>query len=328
MEKSKAHNSTFQKLGRNKAFGLIVILVFVSIVYTLIKPEFFSTGNLTTILVKVVESGIMMIAFGTLLISGNADMSVAAVGTMGGITCALLVNAGMNPVLAVILCVAMGGLLGAFNAMTWYKFRIMPFIGTLGIANIWTGVAGYMTKAKPIDINNPDFWKLGGPLLFDVIPIGFVYVAALCLIYGIILSRTKFGRSVYMSGGNMFAARISGINTQKIGTIMYINCSAVASFGGIVLASRMHQFSYNTLTTVFMNSITAVFLGGVSFGGGTGGMLGAFCGLLLMNVFNNGLIIIGLGSYWQIFFQGLLLIIALSVDYYNTVQRAKALKLK
>ena len=183
-------------------------------------------------------------------------------------------------------------------------------------------------RTREIDIISTGFFKLGGPLIFGVIPISFVYVAALALIYGVILSRTKFGRSVYMSGGNMMAARISGINIQKVGTIMYINCSALCSFGGIVIASRFHQFSSSTLSTTLMNSMTAVFLGGLSFGGGTGGMLGAFVGLLLLNAFNNGLIIIGMGAYWQIFAQGLLLIIALAVDYFNNVQRMKVLKLK
>jgi ribose transport system permease protein len=317
-----------KKLGRSKPFGLLVIIVFIVFVFSMIKPEYFTWGNLTTILYQCAQGGILMVGFGTLLISGNFDMSVAAVGTVGGILCSMMVNAGVNWILAVLICVAVGGLLGAFNAITWYRFRIMPFIGTLGISYVWTGLAAFITKNQSIDISNAGFFKLGGPLIFGVIPIGFVYVAVLVLIYGVILSRTKFGRSVYMSGGNMMAARISGINIQKVGTIMYINCSALCSFGGIVIASRFHQFSSATLSTTLMNSMTAVFLGGLSFGGGTGGMLGAFTGLLLLNAFNNGLIIIGMGAYWQIFAQGFLLIIALAVDYFNNVQRMKTLKIK
>lgn len=329
MEKSiKAQNVLLRRLGRSKPFGLFVIIIFIVLVFSLIKPEYFSWGNLTTILYQCAQSGILMIGFGTLLISGNADMSIAAVGTVGGIICSLMVNAGVNWVLAMVICIVIGGLLGAFNALTWYKFRIMPFIGTLGISYVWTGLMAFITKNKAIDISSPGFFKLGGPLIFDVIPIGFIYVAALCLIYGILLSRTKFGRMVYMCGGNMMAARISGINIQKVGTIMYINCSALCSFGGIVIASRFHQFSSATLSTTLMNSLTAAFLGGVSFGGGTGGMLGAFVGLLLLNAFNNGLVIIGMGAYWQIFAQGMLLVIALAVDYFNAAQRAKVLKLK
>jgi ribose transport system permease protein len=129
-----------------------------------------------------------------------------------------------------------------------------------------------------------------------------------------------------MCGGNMMAARLSGVNVTKIGTIMMINCSALSAFGGIVLSSRMHQISVDSMMTALMNSITATFLGGVSFGGGSGSMAGAFIGLLMLSFFNNGLVIIGVGTYWQFVAQGLLLIIALTVDYFNNLSRQKMLK--
>lgn len=305
---------------------MFVILVLIIIVFTLLKREYFSTGNLTTILYAVALSGPLMVGFGTQLISGNADMSIAAVGTLCSILCCKMVVAGMPWPIAVILCVCLGGAMGAFNAMMWYKFGIMPFIGTLGMANVWNGLSAFITKNQAVTVENVSFFKLGSPLLGGIIPVTFVYVVALCIICGVFLSRTKFGRSVYMCGGNMFAARVSGINTVKVGTIMMIIGSALASFGGIVLASRMHQITSDSLTNALMNAITPVFLGGISFGGGTGGMFGAFLGLLVLNCFNNGLIIIGMGAYWQVFAQGALLILALLVDFLSQRSRMKTLK--
>jgi ribose transport system permease protein len=321
------NKSILKKLIRKKEFGLFLILILIVLIFSLLKKEYFSLGNLTTILYMCALAGPLMIGFGALMISGNADMSVAAVGTISAIFCCKLISAGIPWPVAVIFCMAMGGCMGALNAMMWYKFRIMPFIGTLGMANVWNGLASFLTKNQAVHVDNASFFKLGSPLLGGVIPISFIYVVVLIILYGILLSKTKFGRSVYMSGGNMFAARISGINTVKVGTIMMINCSALSAFGGIVLASRMHTITADSLTNALMGAITPVFLGGISFGGGNGSMFGAFLGLLLLNGFNNGLILVGMGTYWQVFAQGALLIIALLVDVLRERARGKGVKL-
>jgi ribose/xylose/arabinose/galactoside ABC-type transport system permease subunit len=327
MEKSSALTSV-QRIVRNKSFGLFVILVAVFIVFSLINHTYYALSNITTILYSAAIGGILMIGFAALLISGNADMSFAAVGSLASISCCMMITRGVPWVLAVILAVLMGAACGVINAITWYKFHIMPFIGTMGISYIWSGLAAYITKNKPVLVDSQGFFKIGSPLIFGVIPISFAYVVILIIAYGILLSSTKFGRKVYMCGGNMFAARLSGVNITKVGTIMMINCSAVSAFGGIVLASRMHQITVESLSMMLMNSMTGAFLGGVSFGGGSGGMFGAFMGLLLLNFFNNGLIMVGVGTYWQLFAQGMLLIVALFVDGISTRARMKALKVK
>jgi ribose/xylose/arabinose/galactoside ABC-type transport system permease subunit len=278
-----------------------------------------------------------MIGFGTLLISGNADMSVAAVGCISAIFSCMMVNAGLPWPLAVILGCASGACMGAVNAVLWYKFRITPFIGTMGVSYIWAGLAAYITKNQYVNIvNTPNgrgFFLLGSgyitiPGLKLEIPLSFLYVVVLCVFYGLLLSKTRFGRQVYMCGGNVFAARLSGVNVTKIGTIMMMNCSMLAAFGGIVFSSRMHQISSDSMQTSLMDSITAAFLGGISFGGGSGSMVGAFIGLMMLNFFNRGLSIVGVGTYWQFTAQGALLIIALAVDFFNTRARMKMLKSK
>ena len=325
---SNAVLSFARRVVKNKTFGLFAILIAVFVVFSLINPNYGTASNITTILYSAAIGGILMIGFATLLISGNADMSFAAVGTLAAIICCFLLNAGVPWPIAVLAALAVGAACGALNAVIWYKFHIMPFIGTMGMSYIWAGLAAYITKNRPVLVDNPAFFKIGGPLLFGVIPISFAYVIILIIIYGVMLSRTKFGRKVYMCGGNPFAARLSGVNIAKVGTIMMINCSMVSAFGGVVLASRMHQITSDSLSMTLMNSMTGAFLGGISFGGGAGGMLGAFIGLLLLNFFNNGLIIIGVGAYWQMFAQGVLLIIALFVDGMNSRAGMKKLKAK
>jgi ribose/xylose/arabinose/galactoside ABC-type transport system permease subunit len=130
-----------------------------------------------------------------------------------------------------------------------------------------------------------------------------------------------------MCGGNRNAARLAGINHEKVGAIMMINCSVLSSLAGVVLASRMHEITPTNLqSTSTMSAITAALLGGVAFMGGIGTMKGAFIGILLLNSFKNGLDIIGVNPYWQIIANGLLLIAAIIVDYINQLSLAKKLK--
>jgi ribose/xylose/arabinose/galactoside ABC-type transport system permease subunit len=265
------------------------------------------------------------VGMGVLLISGNVDLSAGSIGCMASLICAWCMQR-MAWGLAVLVAVAFGACAGLINVLLTNVFNIMPFIGTMGISYVWQGLAAYITKNRPVLVEDPIFIKIGSPILFGFIPISFAYVVLLCLIYGFILSRTKFGRQVYMCGGNMAAARLSGVNITRIGTIMMINCSVICAFGGIVLSSRMHQITSDSMTMALMNSMTGAFLGGISFGGGSGGMLGAFIGLLVLNFFNNGLIMIGMNPYWQIFAQGILLIVALVVEFFNSRARIKALK--
>ncbi|MDR2357953.1 MAG: ABC transporter permease [Oscillospiraceae bacterium] len=318
--------SYVKRIVRNKSFGLLLILAGAMILFSLLNGNYLKLSNIKTILINASTGGTLMIGFATLLISGNADLSVAAVGTIASITCCKLITSGAPWPLAVVVGLALGGLCGAVNAVMWFRFRIMPFIGTMGISSVWTGLAAYITKNAPVLVENQGFFKLGSLTFFGFLPISFAYVAVLALLYGLLLSRTKFGRKVYMCGGNVFAARLSGVNVTKVGAIMMINCSTVSAFGGIVLAARMHQITSDSLAMTLMSSMTGAFLGGVSFGGGSGGMLGAFLGLLVLNFFNNGLIMAGMGTYWQIFAQGVLLIVALTVDHFGTKARMNALK--
>ncbi len=316
-----------KRLKGNKSFTLFIMLIVVVAVFSIMRQYFFTVGNFKTILYNASIPGILMIGFTTLMLSGNADMSVAAVGTISAVFCAMLINRGVPWFLAAIICILFGGLCGAFNALTWYRFHIIPFIGTMGISYIWTGLAGFITKNAAIVIDIPVFRTVTSVYVW-FIPIAFIYCIILALIYGTMLSKTKLGRNVYMCGGNPMAARLSGVSVSKIGTMMMINCSMVSAFGGVVMLGRMQQIRSDTMSSTLMSSITAAFLGGISFGGGSGTMLGAFIGLLVINSFNNGLILIGMDTYWQIFAQGALLIFALLVDRMNTAPTSKFKELK
>jgi ribose/xylose/arabinose/galactoside ABC-type transport system permease subunit len=223
----------------------------------------------------------------------------------------------MNWILAAAIGIAFGLLAGAFNAFIAEVLGIASFIGTLAMSSTWQGVAALITNNKNVAVPNQEFWRLATTHIFGV-PSSFVVLIFLFVIYGIILTKTAFGATVYMMGGNRQAAYLAGINMKRVNAVLMINCSAVASIAGVLYASRMHTASPSSISGTELDGITALVLGGVSFMGGGGGMIGGFIGLLMLKTFQNGLIMIGFDAYWQTVASGCLLFAALVVDYFNT----------
>ncbi|MBQ8024906.1 MAG: ABC transporter permease [Oscillospiraceae bacterium] len=317
-----------KRLTASRNFYLFLFTILIIVIFQLVQPLYLSTDNIRNILYSVSVTGVLMVGIANLLISGNMDLSAGAVGCFCTILGCKLINLGVPWVPATLLTVCMGIVCGLINAFMTYKLGIIPFIGTLGIASVWSGLGAVITKQASVTLTNEAFFKFGSNK-FGIVPWAFLYVVLLCVVYGLIMKYTKFGRKVYMSGGNRIAARLAGIKIERIGTIMMCNCSALAALAGMIMASRMHLIHYQNLQdTSTMGAITAALLGGVAFGGGAGGMLGAFLGLMLLNCFKNGIDIIGCNEYVQILFNGVLLAAAMAVDFFNNLSRQKALKAK
>lgn len=316
--------SGIKRFFRSNRFTLLIVLVIVVIVCQFINPSYLSGENVRTILYSASLAGTLAVGIGCILISGNCDLSAGSVGCMGGIIVALCLETGMNWILAVIIALAFGAAAGAINALFAFKCRMMPFISTLAMSSVWRGIAYIITDTYNIVIDNETFWKIGSLKVLGI-PLPFLIMCALMLIYGYILSSTTFGRQIYMVGGNRQASRLAGLSVSKVGTILMINCSMLAALGGVILSARMHNGSPGSVNGTDLEAITASVLGGIAFGGGSGTMSGCFLGVMLLYAFNNGLTFMGLNSYWQIFFGGAILVFALAIDFLSS--RAKERKL-
>jgi len=215
---------------------------------------------------------------------------------------------------------------GLINSFFINKLGFMSFITTLGMSSIFSGLGIFISNNNNLPISNQSFWQIGTYNLFNFFPMPFVIMVIFTIIYGFILVKTRFGRSVLMCGGNRAAARLAGLNPQRISTILYMNCGAFAVLAGSVLAARMHHASPSALASSTLDGITASVLGGVSFGGGSGSITGMFIGVLLLTAFNNGLVVINVYSYWQLVSQGAVLIVALCLDFFSTKARTASMK--
>jgi ribose/xylose/arabinose/galactoside ABC-type transport system permease subunit len=315
-----------KKAVRSKSIPLIVVIAAVIIVFFLINSNYLSLDNIKGIMVAMSLSGTIAVGMGCLLIGGGVDLAAGAEGLFGGILVAFLLKYGVPWPLALIMTVVAGAACGAVNALLVNGLNFMGFIATIATSSILRGISLVVTANQNVPISNQGYWNLGTYAVFGVIPMPFIIMLILISVYGFILSSTQFGRNMYLVGGNRWAARLSGLNPKKIQNILYINCGAIAALSGAVVSARMHSGSPSAVIGSEMDAITAAVLGGISFMGGSGGMGGCLIGLILLNCFNNGLTVANVQPYWQVISQGVLLIIALIVDYFNERSRIKALK--
>ena len=316
----------FKRVFRNKNSILVIVTLVVMLMFGFLNRNYLRLENIKNIMNSMSYTGTVCVGMVLLLIAGEVDLAAGAEACFGGVFAALTIGAGIPWPFGVVAAVIFGMIAGCINAFFVNKLNLMGFIATIGIMNVYNGLIRVATSSQNLPISNQSFYKLGTLAIFDTIPLPFLIMLVLMIVYGCILTFTTFGRSIYLVGGNRRAARLCGIDHKKTTTILYINNGALAGLAGAVLASRMHSASPASGDTVALDAITAVVLGGVSFVGGVGNMTGCFIGILLLTAFKAGLTATGLQSYWQIIAQGALLIVALSVDFFSENARLRALE--
>ena len=313
-----------KRLFGSKNITLIGAIVVVVLFYYIIKPTYLSANNIRSIMNAMSLSGMLCVGITVLLICGEVDLASGSEAMLGGIVCGLCLQGGMPVYVSILIALAFGVVAGLINALLINVLNLMSFIASIGMSSVYIGLGSFVTEGSGINLSG-NFLLLGSTALFNMIPLPFIVMVVLLLVYGFILRYTNLGRTIYMVGGNRMAARLTGINPKKITTAMFINNGIIASLAGVLLASRMHVANPNAAATGALDAITAAVLGGVSFVGGVGGMGGCFIGIVLMNSFTNGLTGVGLTTNYQLIAQGILLIIALSFDYFGERARQRRL---
>ena len=319
-------SQSIKKILRSKSMSLILVTAVIVVFFYLNNPNYLSGDNIRGIMISMSVSAIIGVGMAFLLMGGGINLGAAAEGCFGAALISLLMRGGVAWPLALLLGLLFGICAGAINSFFINKLNFMGFITTLGMASVYSGLALVFTKNNSIPISAQTFWQIGSFAVFGFFPMPFVIMVCLVLIYGFILTKTRFGRSVLMCGGNRAAARLAGLSPKRISTILYMNCGMLSTLAGAVYAARMHAASPSALSTGTIDAITSSVLGGVSFMGGGGSITGMFFGALLLNVFSNGLTVVGMDAYWQLVLQGAVLIVALCVDYYSSKAKAASLK--
>ena len=307
---------------------LLIALAVVTIVFSSLNKNYFTYTNLINILVSSTLIGLTSIGITFLIMTGGNDLSAGSVAAFAGVFVAWALKATeLSWLLICFLAVGISAVAGITNAWMVTKLNIVPFIATLVSQSIWRGMAYLLCDGKPISVQNQGFLAFGKARVGGAsgMPVTVILMAIFFVIFGFILSKTKFGRSIFAIGGNAEAARLAGINANRGKTICYVMTAMFAALSGIILASRMNSGAPAASPNLHFDAITAANLGGVSMVGGIGSIPSVVLGVLLVQAFNSGLNMVNVSSYWQYVARGLLLFASLAIDFYRQKARAKRL---
>ena len=298
-------------------FGIAIALLIEVIIFSLFSPYFFTSENILNVSLQVSITAIIAVGMTFVILTSGIDLSVGALVAFTGVVTTSILKLDSPLAVNFLLMIGVGLLLGtmsgALAGIFITRFNITPFIVTLALMTIWRGASYMFTDGRPV-WGLPEQFSLLGSGRFMQIPYPTIIML---IIYGtayVILHRTRFGRYIYAVGGNKEAARLAGINTNRILMSVYMMCGALSSLSGILLASRMNSGQPNAGLMYELDVIAAVVVGGTSLFGGRGTVVGTFIGAMLIGVLRNGLNLLNVNSYVQQVIVGVVILLAVLMD--------------
>jgi ribose/xylose/arabinose/galactoside ABC-type transport system permease subunit len=305
--------------------ALTVLLVGLVFFFSLATPDFLSAINLRAILSNVPVIAIMAVGMTFVLLAGGLDLSVGSILGFTAVNVVLFINAGLPLAFVILASVTIGAALGCVNALIITKGRINPVIVTLGMMAFARGLASWFSldieALKVGRVFDEGFLQLARYYVFPgfrLFPITIIYVAVFFLGGAFVLSRTPYGRNLYAVGSNEYAARLAGIQVQRIKFSTYVISGVMASVAAVILVAQLSIGRDDAGLGSELQVITAVVLGGVSLKGGRGSLLGVAIAVLVLGVLSNGMVHLekatGLSYHWREVVKGAVLILAIAVD--------------
>lgn len=302
-----------------KKYASFIILIIMVIICSILSPAFLTSQNMINIMRQI--SIVTILAFGAtlLIISGQLDLSVGTVAGMAGVFACIFYIDTQSLILALLVGVLIGGMVGVVNGLIVTRFSAPPFIVTLAMQTIAGGIIFLYTKGQNV-YNIGDF-RIFGQGNVGMIPIPILFMLGIFIFAWVVLKKTKFGRYLYAIGGNEKAAEASGIKVKKTILIAFIISGLLAGLSGVILMSRLNAglpaagIGYET------DALMAAIIGGTSFTGGIGTAGGTLIGSFIMGILNNILNLMGVQSYVQKILKGTLIIVAVVIDIQSKKHR-------
>jgi fructose transport system permease protein len=306
----------------------LVVLVVAMVIFTLINSRFLLPGNLSFLTQQTVVVGTLAIAQTLIILTAGIDLSIGAIMVFGQMVMAnlavsvtasnVLPIAGQNPIIAILLGILAAVLAGCLNGFLITRFRLPPFIVTLGTLSVFTAITLILFKARTIQGPEiPDALKFLGKTIqigdFQLM-YGVILMLILFAIFSYILRYTAWGRHIYAVGDDPVAAELSGINVNRVIFSVYAVAGLIMGIASWIYIGRVGSASPNADPLINLDTITAVVIGGVSLFGGRGTLIGTFIGAFIITVVENGLALAGLDQAYRVLAVGILVILAVAID--------------
>lgn len=293
--------------------AIIFILLILVVILTIMRPVFLTPNNLLNILRQVSIVGILGIGMTYVLISGEIDLSVGSMTALAGIIAAILMKDYAPLPIAIFAGILIAVFCGLLNGLIHVYFKIPSFIVTMGMLNIARGIVLVITNSYPVT-GLPTAFKVIGRGYAAFLPIP-VLIMLICYVIGFLnLRYTKFGRSVFAIGGNIEAAKLSGISVNRNKVMIFVISGLMSGIAGVVLASRLFSGQPSAGNGLELDAIASCVIGGTSTAGGKGRIWGTLLGALIMGILTNGMNLLNISTNWQLVMQGAIIIIAVGLD--------------
>ncbi len=308
-------------------FQSLIALVLMIAAMSLLSHRFLTWGNISNILLQISINVCLSIGMTLIILTGGIDLSVGSILALAGAVTAGLLKNGIaipryNVLIQFTICGAIAGgllvglLLGLFNGVMITRFKIPPFVATLGMFSIARGLTELWTHGFPITRLGKTFAVIGTGIYLGV-PMPVWMSAALVLVFMVIARKTRFGRHVYAVGGNERAAKLSGLRVNRIKLAVYALGGLLSGVAGLIVTSRLDSAVPIAGVGYELDSIAAVVIGGTSLSGGRGSVLGTVLGCLIIGVLNNGLFFLNVSPFWQKVVKGVVILLAVAIDKMN-----------
>ena len=306
-------SKVFSRIFHNEQAGLLLALVLLCLVISLLTPVFFTAINIKNVLrdaslVAIAGMGMVMV-----ILLGEIDLSVGSTQAVAGIVAVAVLNQTESVLLAFGVALLAGALIGLCNGLLVTKAGINSLIATLGMMAILRGGAMVSTQAVSIQAKVAGFVEVGTGYL-GPIPIPVLLTFVLFGLFYYVLHHTILGRYIYAIGGNIQAARLSGLAVDRTRILVFVIGGMLAAISAFILASRLNSGQPNAGLGFELQVIAAVILGGISLTGGVGTLAGACIGILILTVLSNGLVLLNVSSFYHDIARGAVIILAVYLD--------------
>lgn len=307
-----------------KRFQSVLALALMVLALTLMTDKFLTVDNSLNVLRQICANLCLSIGMTIIILSGGIDLSVGAMLALSGAMAAGLLKNGIavprtdvfievSVSGAILAGLLVGTALGWFNGFVITRFKLPPFVATLGMLSIARGLTMLWTGGFPVTRLGDSFGYMGSGHLIGI-PMPVWISAALIALFVLLMKRTRFGRHVYAVGGNEKAATLSGLNVNRIKSMVYTIGGALAGVAGLLVTARLDSATPNAGLSYELDSIAAVVIGGTSLNGGRGTIMGTVLGCLIIGVLNNGLVLLEVSPFWQQVIKGVVILVAVAVD--------------
>jgi ribose transport system permease protein len=296
-------------------YGALLVLAVLVIGTSILEPDTFATkDNFINILNQSALSAIIAMGLTFALVTGEFDLSIGNVASLSGVVaCTAMVDKGLGIPAALLIAVAIGAVIGLANGLVVTVLNVHALVATLGIGTVAVGINYAVAGGLPVSLADPaDFIQLTlGRFLGIPYPVYMMF--GLAAILWFVLNRTVLGQSMQAVGGNPVAAQLSGIRVDRVRVIAFVICGICAGLTGILLASRTGSAAVSGGDTYLLAAFAAAFFGSAVLRDGEFHIIGTVIGVVTVSVGFNAIALIGLETYWQYLFQGLLLILGVGV---------------